>query len=578
MAEPESGALFGIFVKPGRYAFSLLGQDPAGRVSVVESFAFIAAATDTLDPQNGPNGAGCVRGVQVDEVLLDGNFTCSCANLGGFFAGDNCELTIAPDASTSEDEDDGKPVVLIASMSTAAFFVLALATIAAFVIRRRQSNDEAQKLKARHDRITEVVRIGERAGRTRLTDALFDAAELGRHADIYPLLSFGADAKTRSSSGELVHTVLMKSLGTSKPGSGQSSAPRQHDEDGASHFYPLRQASSKQKDGQAALSAVFFVHCTIDAQMAALVTRDAIIAQHVVRVLAELASHSWVADDASADAVSHRVLGACKNGNLTEKQTVAISHAILDANPGIVTAINRRQHTAGDIAEQCDDCPDLLRLWSLIVFDRYLVVNATRPAIYKSSHAAVFSCRDLKLEGLESGRQAGDVNVASFDRADANHDGVLSETEFTNAAETPHPADSGGLMVIKVMSSSESWLREIEMRQTMKTNASKLGWTTEQWQSVTIWIESGAALRGDPMVAAHANALHSNIEFCNPDAAQLSRIPFAVELMRNFPCVAACTQAASCKQRQLRCKRLQSVVLAPKRLAVADRCYHICRH
>lgn len=76
----------------GRYTASvrLIAADSTGNTSTLREWSFTSLPADTIIASNGPNGQGCVHGVQVDGARYDNAFTCNCT--GTDHHGDNCEI------------------------------------------------------------------------------------------------------------------------------------------------------------------------------------------------------------------------------------------------------------------------------------------------------------------------------------------------------------------------------------------------------------------------------------------------------------------------------------------------------
>ena len=84
----------------GNYTAKLAVRDGAGDEVVLRNWTFQALPMDTTVPAYGPNGRGCANGDPVDDISMDGTFTCDCD--GTTFAGDNCETpSTAPGDTTA---------------------------------------------------------------------------------------------------------------------------------------------------------------------------------------------------------------------------------------------------------------------------------------------------------------------------------------------------------------------------------------------------------------------------------------------------------------------------------------------
>ena len=121
--------------------------DSSGASVVVREWSFEAFPDDTLNPGNGPNGAGCGDGAAIDEVPFDGKFTCACNTTK--FRGDNCDEEIPAE----EPVDAGA----VAGGLIAAFVLIAAASVLLYKRRVQQIKMRAFDFKSKCE---ELIREG----------------------------------------------------------------------------------------------------------------------------------------------------------------------------------------------------------------------------------------------------------------------------------------------------------------------------------------------------------------------------------------------------------------------------------
>ena len=106
----------------GNYTASLIVRDGAGDEVTIRNWTFEALRKDTMVPEHGPGGRGCVHGAAFDGEPMDRQFTCECA--GTKFTGDNCEA----EAVTSKQDNTTSYII------GAAFAVLVVVAVAVFFV------------------------------------------------------------------------------------------------------------------------------------------------------------------------------------------------------------------------------------------------------------------------------------------------------------------------------------------------------------------------------------------------------------------------------------------------------------
>ena len=218
-------------------------------------------------------------------------------------------------------------------------------------------------------RLAHVRRIGkhpEEVASTELTEVLHEAIELNQLDFIPSLVKHGADASSRSRTGELPQGALLR-----------------HDLDANSSSHVE------------AVHALFSAHFEIDAQIGAWLASGTDAGKVVENVADTLTKSHWrSAKDGST--VSHIVLEACRTGCISEPVTVRLMDTMLNQDPDLLTTPNIRKRTPTDIAMQCTGYLEVERRYTVVVFEHYQIITPDKP-MYKSPTAEVHEAVDLRL-------------------------------------------------------------------------------------------------------------------------------------------------------------------------------------
>lgn len=163
---------------------------------------------------------------------------------------------------------------------------------------------------------------------------------------------------------------------------------------------------------------------SFDEQFGALLTDSSKLAL-VGSVLTLLSLKSWRAADGST--TLHRVVHAREHGFISTVAAVALASQILEAQSNLLTTKDSRGQTPGDVAMKCEDSRALEQLLSVVVYGSYQLPEPDE-TMYRSATSVVMRCRDLSAETSQSDR---------------------------------------GFTVLKMISSRDSFLREISSRKTL---------------------------------------------------------------------------------------------------------------
>ena len=248
------------------------------------------------------------------------------------------------------------------------------------------------------------------ATKIELTDGLFAAVEFGELGLVPALIKLGADASVRDSSGQLPHATALR---------------HQLQLDNDVHL--------------AALQALFHAHCEFDAQIGTFIksnsdgstSSDYALVEHVV---SELARSAW-RSPLTGNTVAHVILEGCYKLTLAEKQTVRLMQAVLLHDATILTTANERGKTPTDVAIMCEDMIEIQTRFTVVLFNRYQIVRPQHP-LYKSPTAEVHECNDL-----------------------------------TQLRNMKHNSNSDARYAIKLMANPDLWLRELQTRDTLGSEA-----------------------------------------------------------------------------------------------------------
>lgn len=170
----------------------------------------------------------------------------------------------------------------------------------------------------------------------------------------------------------------------------------------------------------------------------------------VESTLCSLAKAGWRSKRMS-DTVAHRVLEGCRSGSLKEDQTVKLLEAVLAVDSSLLTVRNARGRSPTDIAMACTHCPEVERLFTVVVFDRYQIVRPGQP-MYKSHTAVVHEVVDLAPHASshpEDPEPLGHAAPLSGPAGDGSDSSFRTEE---------------GRLALKLVAAPHLWQREIRIR------------------------------------------------------------------------------------------------------------------
>ena len=193
------------------------------------------------------------------------------------------------------------------------------------------------------------------------------------------------------------------------------------------------------------LEPLFRSSCVIDAGVGALIVgpQQRAALETVLTALAHDPPQS-----STSSTVLHAVVEACLHNHLDQGHAAAFSKRLLTEAPPLLYSVDALGRTAGDVAMQCDDAVELERLLTVVLYDTFQLTTPSEH-LYQSPTAVVLDCRMLATAAAPS-------NWASARRTT----GGLPDSS------PPSPP-----LVIKLMTDSSSWYREINMRGALSGDA-----------------------------------------------------------------------------------------------------------
>ena len=273
--------------------------------------------------------------------------------------------------------------------------------------------------------------------------ALFHAIELGKIELIPALLEHGGISARRRhpATDHLPHTALLRAVAKLGASSQDANA-----------------VGGSWGDGSAAtvaLQALLRDHCEIDPVLvkSALVFGDALGAGPLGRGLAALAKSGWRSSvETHRETVIHCILGACssleatgsKAAPLLDAQAESLVHVALDANrgdPRLLTVPDGRGRAPSDVVKRLDGYEALERIFTIMLFQRFQLLDLTAQPLYLSPTAAVFECRIARGDGIASSSAPG--NLASPRHRTTKAGGQAHELWCRVAARARHHGAGG---------------------------------------------------------------------------------------------------------------------------------------
>jgi len=176
--------------------------------------------------------------------------------------------------------------------------------------------------------------------------------------------------------------------------------PRRKDSGGSMSLSRVSQFSSRENEGYVTVNAA------------------------IIACLKGMAADRWTSQDGRRDTVVQRILVGCQLGRLSESIGMDFIDAVLQVDPGLLTAVNARGDSPQSIALACHGLPRIEECFTIVLYKHFQLISPGRPK-YKSPTALIHEVRDLRRSDEE-----GDMER----------------------------------LVIKLMQDEESWAREIELR------------------------------------------------------------------------------------------------------------------